>query len=343
MSGSRVSKFMTQNAIYIVLVVLVAAISIYSPNFLSMTSFRDILIQSSPRVIIALGSAMILITAGCDLSAGRVVGLTAVVSASLSQLANYPHPFFEQAPNLPTFLPIIIAIAVGACVGLVSGLIVAYLRIVPFIATLGTMVMTYGVCSLYFDMEPNNSQPIGGLRPEFTVFGSGSMDLGFMTIPYIVIIAAVISFIMWIVYNKTVLGKNMFAIGGNAQAAVVSYESNHGICVFFLAATLIAIYVIAGALYGVGGILEAARTGGATNNYGNMYELDAIAAAVVGGVSITGGVGTVPGIIAGVLIFTVINYGLTFVGMGPYWQLIIKGLIIVVAVAVDVRKYLARK
>lgn len=335
MSGSRVSKFMTQNAIYIVLVVLVAAISIYSPNFLSMTSFRDILIQSSPRVIIAFGSAMILITAGCDLSAGRVVGLTAVVSASLSQLANYPHPFFEQAPNLPTFLPIIIAIAVGACVGLVSGLIVAYLRIVPFIATLGTMVMTYGVCSLYFDMEPNNSQPIGGLRPEFTVFGSGSMDLGFMTIPYIVIIAAVISFIMWIVYNKTVLGKNMFAIGGNAQAAVVS-----GINV---AATLIAIYVIAGALYGVGGILEAARTGGATNNYGNMYELDAIAAAVVGGVSITGGVGTVPGIIAGVLIFTVINYGLTFVGMGPYWQLIIKGLIIVVAVAVDVRKYLARK
>ena len=335
MSGSRVSKFMTQNAIYIVLVVLVAAISIYSPNFLSMTSFRDILIQSSPRVIIALGSAMILITAGCDLSAGRVVGLTAVVSASLSQLPSYPHPFFEQAPNLPTFLPIIIAIAVGACVGLVSGLIVAYLRIVPFIATLGTMVMTYGVCSLYFDMEPNNSQPIGGLRPEFTVFGSGSMDLGFMTIPYIVIIAAVISFIMWIVYNKTVLGKNMFAIGGNAQAAVVS-----GINV---AATLIAIYVIAGALYGVGGILEAARTGGATNNYGNMYELDAIAAAVVGGVSITGGVGTVPGIIAGVLIFTVINYGLTFVGMGPYWQLIIKGLIIVVAVAVDVRKYLARK
>ena len=335
MSGSRVSKFMTQNAIYIVLVVLVAAISIYSPNFLAMSSFRDSLIQSSPRVIIALGSAMILITAGCDLSAGRVVGLTAVVSASLSQLPSYPHPFFEQAPNLPTFLPIIIAIAVGACVGLVSGLIVAYLRIVPFIATLGTMVMTYGVCSLYFDMEPNNSQPIGGLRPEFTVFGSGAMDLGFMTIPYIVIIAAVISFIMWIVYNKTVLGKNMFAIGGNAQAAVVS-----GINV---GATLIAIYVIAGALYGVGGILEAARTGGATNNYGNMYELDAIAAAVVGGVSITGGVGTVPGIIAGVLIFTVINYGLTFVGMGPYWQLIIKGLIIVIAVAVDVRKYLARK
>lgn len=247
----------------------------------------------------------------------------------------YPHPFFETAPNLPVFLPIIIAIVVGAAVGLISGLIVAYLKIVPFIATLGTMVITYGVCSLYFDMPPNNSQPVGGLRPEFTVFGSGALDLGFMTIPYIVIIAAVISFIMYIVYNKTVLGKNMFAIGGNPQAAVVS-----GINV---GATLIAIYVLAGALYGIGGVLEAARTGGATNNYGNMYELDAIAAAVVGGVSITGGIGTVQGIIAGVLIFTVINYGLTFVGMGPYWQLIIKGAIIVIAVAVDVRKYLARK
>ena len=335
MSQGKLGKFLSQNIIYLVLVVLVAAISIYSPNFLSVTSFRDILIQSSPRVIIALGSAMILITAGCDLSAGRVVGLTAVVSASLTQLPDYPRPFFEHLPELPLILPIVIAIAVGACVGLVSGLIVASLRIVPFIATLGTMVMTYGVCSLYFDMEPNNSQPIGGLRPEFTVFGSGSMDLGFMTIPYIVIIAAVISFIMWIVYNKTVLGKNMFAIGGNPQAAVVS-----GINV---AVTLVIIYVIAGALYGVGGILEAARTGGATNNYGNMYELDAIAASVVGGVSITGGIGTVPGIIAGVLIFTVINYGLTFVGMGPYWQLIIKGLIIVVAVAFDVRKSMARK
>ena len=335
MSQGKLGKFLSQNIIYLVLVVLVAAISMYSPNFLSVTSFRDILIQSSPRIIIALGSAMILITAGCDLSAGRVVGLTAVVSASLTQLPDYPRPFFEHLPELPLILPIVIAIVVGAIIGLVSGVIVAYLKIVPFISTLGTMVITYGICSLYFDMEPNNSQPIGGLRPEFTQIGTGSLDLGFMTIPYIVIISAVISLIMYVVYNKTILGKNMFAIGGNPQAAVVS-----GINV---AVTLVIIYVIAGALYGVGGILEAARTGGATNNYGNMYELDAIAASVVGGVSITGGIGTVPGIIAGVLIFTVINYGLTFVGMGPYWQLIIKGLIIVVAVAFDVRKSMARK
>ena len=127
----------------------------------------------------------------------------------------------------------------------------------------------------------------------------------------------------------------MYAIGGNIHAAVVS-----GINVNRY---LIYIYGIAGALYGLAGVLEAARTGGATNNYGNMYELDAIAACVVGGVSTSGGIGTVPGVLAGVLIFSVINYGLTFIGISPYWQLIIKGVIIVAAVAFDMRKYMNSK
>ncbi|MNR39240.1 Galactoside transport system permease protein MglC [compost metagenome] len=127
----------------------------------------------------------------------------------------------------------------------------------------------------------------------------------------------------------------MYAIGGNEQAAKVS-----GINV---SRNLIWIYSIAGALYGLAGVMEAARTGGATNNYGNMYELDAIAACVVGGVSTTGGIGTVPGVLTGVLIFTVINYGLTFIGVSPNWQLIIKGIIIVAAVAFDMRKYANKK
>ena len=135
--------------------------------------------------------------------------------------------------------------------------------------------------------------------------------------------------------NKTRFGKNTYAIGGNINAAKVS-----GINV---KRTILTMYGIAGALYGLAGVFEAARTGGATNNYGNMYELDAIAACVVGGVSTTGGIGTVQGILAGVLIFGVINYGLTFIGLDPYWQLIIKGLIIVSAVAVDIRKYLTKK
>ena len=196
------------------------------------------------------------------------------------------------------------------------------------------MVGIYGVNSIYFDMEPNQSQPIGGLRPDFTVWARLHRLRGGYSLPYIVIIAVFVALICWVIFNKTRLGKNMYAIGGNVQAAHVS-----GINV---ARNLIAIYAISGALYGIAGVLEVARTGGATNNYGNMYELDAIAACVVGGVSTAGGIGTVPGVMAGVLIFGVINYGLTFIGVSPYWQLIIKGLIIVATVAFDIRKYMAK-
>ncbi|MGZ0052001.1 galactose/methyl galactoside ABC transporter permease MglC [Brevibacillus gelatini] len=332
----KIQSFVTQNAIYIVLVVLIAGIAVYDTNFLSITTLRDILLQSSTRAIIALGAAFVLITGGTDLSAGRVVGLTAVISASLLQDPDYPRRFFPDLPDLPLLVPILIAIAAGLLVGLINGIIVSRFSVPPFIATLGMMVIVYGVNSIYFDMEPNQSQPIGGLRQDFGQLGTGFIGpSGSYSIPYIVIIAIVVSILVWVVFNKTRLGKNMYAIGGNIQAATVS-GINVGL-------NLIIIYAIAGGLYGLGGVLEAARTGGATNNYGNMYELDAIAACVVGGVSTSGGIGTVPGVLAGVLIFGVINYGLTFIGVNPYWQLIIKGLIIVAAVAFDIRKYLAKK
>ncbi|MEI7026353.1 galactose/methyl galactoside ABC transporter permease MglC [Paenibacillus sp. y28] len=333
----KIKHFLTQNAIYIVLVVLIAGIAMSDPNFLSITALRDILLQNSTRAIIALGAAFILITGGTDLSSGRVVGLTAVISASMLQIEEYPRRFFPDLGQLPLWVPVVLAVLAGLLVGLINGIIVARFHVPPFIATLGTMVIVYGANSLYFDMKPNESQPIGGLREDFTTwFGTGFIGPnGPYSVPYIVIIAIVISCLVWVIFNKTRLGKNMYAIGGNMQAAKVS-----GINV---GRNLIYIYSIAGALYGLAGVLEAGRTGGATNNYGNMYELDAIAACVVGGVSTAGGVGTVPGILAGVLIFGVINYGLTFIGVSPYWQLIIKGLIIVAAVAFDIRKYIAKK
>ena len=330
-----IPDFFSQHAIYIVLVVLIATIAIYDTRFLSVTTIRDIMLQSSTRAIIALGAAFVLITGGVDLSAGRVVGLTAVLSASMLQTMDYSRRFFPDMPDLPLWLPIFLAVLAGLVVGLINGFIVARFSVPPFIATLGTMVIVYGVNSIYFDMDPNQSQPIGGLRSDFTDLGSGAIGSGTYSIPHIVIIAIIISFIVWVIFNKTTLGKNMYAIGGNVNAATVS-GINVGL-------NLLILYAIAGALYGLGGVLEAARTGGATNNYGNMYELDAIAACVVGGVSTAGGVGTVPGILAGVLIFGVINYGLTFIGVNPYWQLIIKGLIIVAAVAFDIRKYLTKK
>jgi methyl-galactoside transport system permease protein len=335
MNTVKMRGFLSQNAIYIVLLVLIIGIAVYDPNFLAVNTLRDVLIQSSTRIIIALGMAFVLITAGTDLSAGRIVGLSAVISASMLQVSDYPRRFFPDMPELNVLIPIALAVIIGLVCGMINGWVVAKLNVPPFIATLGTMVAVYGLNSLYFDMEPNVSQPIGGLRPDFTAIGSGFIGTGQYSIPYIVIIAIVVSVIVWVVFNKTKLGKNMYAIGGNIQAAKVS-----GINV---SKNLIWIYAIAGALYGLAGVLEAARTGGATNNYGNMYELDAIAACVVGGVSTSGGIGTVPGVLVGVFIFTIINYGLTFIGVSPYWQLIIKGLIIVAAIAIDMRKYATKK
>lgn len=336
MNTLKVRNFASENAIYMVLVVLILGITLYDPAFFSVQSLRDVLIQSSTRAIIALGVAFILITGGTDLSAGRIVGLSAVISASMLQRSDYSSPFFPDLPYMHYIVPVILAVLAGVIFGFINGVIVAKFNVPPFIATLGTMVVVLGVNSLYFDMEPNNSQPIGGLRADFTNdLGTGFIGGGDFRIPYIVLIAIAVAFVVWVIFNKTRLGKNMYAIGGNIQAARVS-----GINV---ARNLIIIYSIAGALYGLAGVLEAARTGGATNSYGNMYELDAIAACVVGGVSTTGGIGTVPGVMAGVLIFTIINYGLTFIGVSPYWQLIIKGLIIVVAVAFDMRKYAAKK
>jgi methyl-galactoside transport system permease protein len=329
--SKKVRSFFTQYAIYIVLVVLIIAIAIKEPRFISISCLRDILLQSSTRVIIALGACFAILTAGADLSAGRMVGLAAVISASMLQTASYPRRFFPNLGHLPLIVPVLVAIFIGLLFGLLNGFIVSRFEVPPFIATLGTMVIVYGANSIYFDLPPNNSQPIGGLRSDFGALGTGSI----FGVPNIILIAVVVTIIMWVVLNKTKFGKSIYAIGGNKEAAIVS-GINIKRCLFWM-------YGIAGALYGLAGVLEAARTGGATNNYGNGYELDAIAACVVGGWSVSGGVGTVPGIIVGVLIFSVINYGLTFIGINPYWQQIIKGAIIVSAVAVDIRKYIRKK
>jgi methyl-galactoside transport system permease protein len=325
-----------QYAIYLVFIVLILIIAIKEPSFLSLQNFRNILSMSATRIIIAMGIGGILITGGVDLSAGRQVGLAAVFSASLLQTMEYPRRMYPDLPILPLILPILIAMAVCGIFGFLNGAIIAKLKVPAFIATLGSMVAVYGVNSLYFDRPPYGAQPIGGLDRRFTTLGSGYIGFdGVYSIPYIVIIAAVVTLFIYVLYNKTTYGKNIYAIGGNAEAAKVSGVN--------VERTLIIVYALASVLYGLGGTLEAARTGGATNNYGNGYELDAIAACVVGGVSNLGGIGTVPGIVIGVLIFSVINYGLTFINMSPYWQQIVKGAIIIAAVALDIRKYLTKR
>jgi methyl-galactoside transport system permease protein len=331
-----IQSFCLQYAIYFVFVALILIITVREPTFLSLNNFRNILSMSATRIIIAMGMGGILITGGVDLSAGRMVGLAAVLSASLLQNLDYPRRMYADMPMLPLVLPIIVAMIACGVFGFLNGGFIAKLKVPAFIATLGSMVAVYGTTSLYFDRPPYGAQPIGGLDPRFTTLGSGYVGFnGLYSIPYIVIIAAVVTVFIYVLYNKTTFGKNLYAIGGNAEAARVSGVN--------VGRTLIVMYSLAAVLYGLGGTLEAARTGGATNNYGNGYELDAIAACVVGGVSNLGGIGTVPGIVIGVLIFSVINYGLTFINMSPYWQQIVKGAIIIAAVALDIRKYLSKR
>jgi len=331
-----VQNFSIQYAIYFVFIALILVITIKEPTFMSLHNFRNILSMSATRIIFAMGMGAILITGGVDLAAGRMVGMAAVLSASLLQSADYTRRMYPDLPVLPLIVPILVAMVVCGIFGLFNGVIISKLKIPAFIATLGTMVAVYGATSLYFDRPPYGAQPIGGIDRRFAALGTGYVGFdGVYSIPYIVIIAAVVTFITWVLLNKTTYGKNIYAIGGNAEAARVSGVN--------VGRTLIIVYTVAGILYGLGGSLEAARTGGATNNYGNGYELDAIAACVVGGVSNLGGIGTVPGIVIGVLIFSVINYGLTFINMSPYWQQIVKGAIIIAAVALDIRKYLAKR
>jgi methyl-galactoside transport system permease protein len=333
---TTVREFASKQAISLVLLGLVIVIGVKQPNFLSVANLINILIISSVRAIIALGEGGILVTRGTDLSAGRTVGLAACVTASLLQRPDYASRMYPDLPYLPVLLCLLAAVAVGTSVGLINGTIVAYLSVPPFIATLGTMVMVYGAASLYVDRPPLGAQPIGGLRDDFTSVGTGAIRFGGdWALPYLVIIAAAIALFMWVLFNQTRLGKNIYAIGSNPEAAIVS-----GVAV---KRTIITVYVMAGALYGLAGALLSARTGGATNNYGLMYELDAIAACVIGGVSTSGGIGTIGGVLTGVLIFEVLNNGLVVLGVSAYWQQIIKGAIIVAAVAVDNRKYLRKR
>lgn len=333
MSSTTAKRFLTNNAIMIALLTMVIVIMIIQPRFMQLQVFLDILTQSSTRMIVALGISFTLLIAGTDLSAGRMVGLAAVISTSMLQTATYANRFFPDLPHLPVILPILAAVAACALFGILNGFLVAKYDMHPFIATLAVQVIVYGVNSLYFDMPPNKSQPIGGIRSDFVLLGQKKiLEIGeFPGISILVPIAIVFVILIWFVLNKTIFGKNVYAIGGNREAAVVS-----GVNVF---RTIMYIFILASVLYGVAGVLEAARTAGATNNYGNGYELDAIAACVVGGVSLNGGVGKVGGIVSGVLIFTVIQYGLQFIAVSPMWQQVIKGIIIAIAVAIDLSKY----
>lgn len=328
MKKENIKHFLLDKGIYLVLVILIIGIIFKDPSFLGIINFRNILVQSSVRMILALGVAGVIVTQGTDLSAGRQVGLAAVVAGSLLQKFGVSTKVF---PNLVTPNPLfvlLLVMAIGAIIGLFNGIIVAKLNVVPFVTTMGTMTIVYGMNSLYYEYIGN--KPVASFDQTYSTIVQ-FINIGGMQIPKLVIYAIIAVTFMWTLWNKTVFGKNLFAVGGNPEAAVVSGVN--------VVKTLILVYMLSGVMYATGGFLEAARVGSVTNNMGFMYEMDAIGACVIGGVSFSGGVGKISGVVLGVIIFTVINYGLSYIGVNPYWQYIIKGLIIIFAVAIDMLKY----
>jgi len=328
----KIQDKLVQNAIYFVLLALLAFIVVKEPSFLSIRNFTNILTQSSVRAIIALGVAGLIVTQGTDLSAGRQVGLAALVSATMLQAVDAATKVLPIG-EVPIFVVIILVALIGGFIGFLNGIVISVFHVTPFIATLGSMIIVYGANSLYF--EAVGATPVASFSEKFSKVTQGYFSIGEHRLSYLIIYATLATIFTWVLWNKTKFGKNIFAIGGNPEAAEVSGVNVRN--------TLLKVYILSGIFYAVAGFLEAGRIGSATNNLGNMYELDAIAACVVGGVSFSGGVGRVSGVITGVIIFTVINYGLTYIGVSPYWQYIIKGLIIITAVALDTRKYLKKK
>lgn len=328
LNSKAVIKWLSDNAIIVMIVLAAIFTSAQNKNFYSTNNIRNLLSNTAVRFIIACGVSGCLITKGTDLSAGRVMGLAACLSGILMQKASYSDKFYPDLPELPMILVLVMVMALCGLIGAVNGSVISFLKVPPFIATLGMQTLVYGACLIY-----TGAIPIGGLRNDYTGFATGY--LGTRMLSNITVVAIVVGLVMWFLYNKTRYGKYMYAIGGNENAAEVA-----GINV---AKSKIKIYMLAGLLYGLTGFLVCAKSGGCSVNTGMGWELEAIAGCTIGGVSVNGGVGKITGILVGVLVFEVLKIVLQFLGVESSYTYVAQGLVIIIAVALDLRKYLAKK
>ncbi|WP_283195100.1 ABC transporter permease [Rhizobium sp. AN80A] len=326
-SPRRKRRLPTELSIFLVLVGIALVYEILGWIFVHQSFLMNsqrltiMVLQVSVIGIIAVGVTQVIITGGIDLSSGSVVGMTAMVAAGFAQSSTWTRAIYPDLTDLPAIIPIATGIVIGLAAGLVNGWLIAYTKIPPFIATLGMMVSARGISKWY-----TKGQPVSGLTDQFNFIGSGAWP---------VIVFLVVALIFHIALRYTRYGKFTYAIGANPQAARVSGIN--------IEAHLIKVYAIAGALAGLAGIVTAARAQTAQSGMGVMYELDAIAAAVIGGTSLAGGVGRITGTVIGTIILGVMSSGFTFLRVDAYYQEIIKGAIIVAAVVADVYRQKRKK
>ena len=330
----KIGDLILNNAMYIIIAIAIIFITVKQPKFISLSSIVNIISLTAAKLPIALGIGGCIVLTGTDISAGRVVGLAACISASLLTTV------FKVFPNMTSAMPIpvvlLIVLGVGAAVGFVNGFSVAKFKLHPFIVTLSTQLITYGIILMYLMNGVNNGQTLSGLTDSYRSLITGTLfTIGGVAIPRYVLYAVILTAVMWVIWNKTTFGKNMFAVDSNEEAANVSGVN--------VARTIILVFMLAGVMYGITGFFDGARIASANANTGLNYECDAIAACVIGGVSFVGGIGRISGIVVGVLLLQIIFAGLNFLSVDPNMLYIIKGLIILVACAIDMRKYLVRK
>lgn len=326
--GQKFGDFLINNGVIIIMFILVIVTGVLKKNFLTWNNANNILLNMSYRLVIALGIAGCVITGGCDLSAGRLIGLGGCIAGTLLQRLDYSGKFelFKDMPPMNVVLAAIVVMAICAVFGTITGLFIAYLNVPPFIATLAMMEIVYGLNLIY-----TNATPLGGYVEQYTNVSNGR----FLGINYLIWIAVFVALITWFIFNMTRHGKYMYAIGGNLQAASVA-----GVPV---KPTLVLIYMKAAAMYGLAGFMLGAKSGGASVNLGLGYEMEAIAACTIGGVSVTGGRGKVSSAIVGVAVFELLKAALQFLGVDANAQYIAIGIIIFIAISLDIRKYVVKK
>ena len=335
----NVSQFLYKNGLYIVIIMIFIALCIITPmvknaQLLTVTNILNILQQASPRMFLALGVAGLILLTGTDLSVGRMVGMgmvtaTIIMHNGINTGSVFGHifDFSAMAPVQKALLALATCIFLTTMFAMIAGFFMARFKMHPFISTMANMLIIFGLVT--YATKGVSFGAIDAAIPNIFIPQIGKF-------PTIILWAAAAVFVVWFIWNKTTFGKNLYAVGGNPEAAAVS-----GISVFKVT---MGAFILAGILYGCGSWLECNRMiGSGSAAYGQGWDMDAIAACVVGGVSFTGGIGKISGVVTGVLIFTSLTYSLTILGIDTNLQFIFEGIIILAAVTLDCLKYVQKK